>query len=763
MAKSEGNMGYFERFNISRPEDRRRLFEAMAMLLVTFVLIGISRLEGRLFELSERLSEKHDYILSVVYFGLINLNIFLILLLCFLIFRNVIKLVIERRRGVIGSKIRTKLVIALVFFALAPTAMLFYVSTRFITESFETWFSSKVEDTMVKTREAGALVYKRDKRRLESLARIALQRISIVKLDRFANDQSQYIKADALDGFDEEYRLSVVRVFDQNGKVIWTSERSAQTNNNFRDSFVLNAIDRFLRNPGMNSRSVVDVEFGRDVVKGIAPIRDLSGAKLLGVVSTEERFETQIIRSVETILKEFGGLRPSAQLIKLSYTILLIVMVLVILFSATWLGFYVAKEMLAPIQSLGEATHEVTLGNYNVVLEAKADDEIGQLMNSFNRMIRDLKSKEEKVRGFTRQLETTNAELESRRKYMEFVLRNISAGVLSIDAHDKITSLNNAAERLLGISAKRAISKPLRDGLGESLYLAFWKPIIDQMDITTSSYNGQVELEEHGQQLTLLATANRIFDENNEDLGIVVVFDDASEKAQAQRVAAWREVARRIAHEIKNPITPIKLCAQRLLRKFNSHFSESDQKIFDSCIETIVSEVDILRDLVSEFSKFARLPSVRTKLLSLNDVILEAISHFKSSYPHILFPSDNLAENIPMVPLDKEQISRVFGNLIINAIAAIPESVSEGCITFRTFLINDYNTVRIEIGDNGTGIPEKLKHRVLEPYFSTKPEGTGLGLAIVNQIVTDHGGYLRIEDNMPTGTLVVIELPLGRV
>ena len=753
----------WKKLSTIRPEERKRLFEGMAMLVVTSILIAISRLEGRLFELSERLSERHDYILSVVYFGLINLNIFLILLLCFLIFRNVIKLVIERRRGVIGSKIRTKLVIALVFFALAPTAMLFYVSTRFITESFETWFSSKVEDTMVKTREAGALVYKRDKRRLESLARIALQRVNIVKLDGLGEDQSAYIKADALEGFDEEYRLSAVRVFDKSGRLIWNSDRSAQNNANSLDSFIVNAMDRFERNPGMNSRSVVEVEFGRDVVKGIAPIRNTTDATLLGVVSTEERFETQIIRSVETILREFSGLRPSAQLIKMSYTILLIVMVLVILFSATWLGFYVAREMLAPIQSLGEATHEVSLGNYSVVLKAKADDEIGQLINSFNRMIRDLKSKDEKVRGFTRQLETTNAELESRRKYMEFVLTNISAGVLAIDARERITSLNNAAERLLGISAKDAIFKPLREGLGESLYLTFWQPIIDQMDITTSSYNGQVELEEHGQQLTLLATANRIFDENRDDLGIVVVFDDASEQAQAQRVAAWREVARRIAHEIKNPITPIKLCAQRLLRRFNSHFSESDQKIFDSCIETIVSEVDVLRDLVSEFSKFARLPSVKTNLANLNDVILEAITRYQNSYPHVEFLHDRLADHLPLVPLDKEQMSRVFGNLIINAIAAIPESVSRGRIQFRTFLLNDYNTVRVEVGDNGVGIPEKLKHRVLEPYFSTKPEGTGLGLAIVNQVVTDHGGYLRIEDNSPTGTLVIIELPLGRV
>lgn len=741
-------------------EEKKRFFEFVAMVLITVVLISLSRLEGTLFELSESLSTHHDFIISSVYFGLININIVLILALSFLFFRNVIKLVVERRRGVIGSKLRTKLVVALVFFALAPTALLFFVSNRFLIESFDTWFSSKVEATILKTREAGALVYKRDKRRIESLARIALQRIRIDDKALFFTLDLPVMRYEGLYGFEEEYRLDTVSLFDHRGKLLWKSG-IADSEDFAKFSytpFVIEAIDRFIKNPGMTSRGAVEVEEGRDVVKGIAPVRNPNTGELLGVILTEERFETQIIRSVEAILKEFASLRPGAKLIRLSYTIILVVVVLIILFSATWLGFYVAKGITNPIQRLAEATKEVASGNYKVTISTETDDETGHLVRAFNEMIKDLKSKDDKVRNFTHQLEKTNIELEEKRKHMEVVLRNISAGVISINPSEKITSVNHAAERLLGISAEHCIGRNARDGLGEIKWKVFWQPIREQMN-KKSFYNGQIELEEIGHNLTLVATGTRIFDENNEDLGLVVVFDDASEQVKIQRVAAWREVARRIAHEIKNPITPIKLNAQRLARRFNNSFNEKDQDVFVSCIETIISEVDSLRDLVNEFSRFARLPAIKTSIQNVNEIVLEIKNHYRVTYPHITFKTTDLADKLPLLKLDKEQMNRVFGNLVSNAIAAIPESQEEGCVEFRSRLLDKLNTVRIEVADNGIGIPEKLKGRVLEPYFSTKTEGTGLGLAIVNQIVTDHGGYLRVEDNYPSGTVVAIEIP----
>jgi len=437
-------------------------------------------------------------------------------------------------------------------------------------------------------------------------------------------------------------------------------------------------------------------------------------------------------------------------------------MALIIVFSATWLGFYVSKGIIAPIQSLAEATREVVLGNYEVSLSPQADDETGQLVRSFNSMTRDLKLQGARVQDFTRKLEATNEELERRRKYMEVVLRNISAGVISVSSAGLVTSCNRAAERLLGIDAYRVLGREIKQALGEDLWRIFWQPVAERASSKTN-FHCQVELHEMGRALTLLADGIRIEDETGEDLGLVMVFDDASEQVKVQRVAAWREVARRIAHEIKNPITPIKLSAQRLLRRFGDQFNGKDHEVFANCIETIVAEVDSLRDLVNEFSKFSRLPTIKTKLEDLNAIISDVVGLYSVSYPKITFDTSGLPGNLPLLSLDREQMSRVFNNLVSNSVAAISETREPGRISFSCSVLEGGKFARLELRDNGGGIPDKLKDKVLEPYFSTKSEGTGLGLAIVNQIITDHGGYLRFNDNYPSGTVVIIELPLETV
>jgi two-component system nitrogen regulation sensor histidine kinase NtrY len=744
----------------SSPEERKRLFEFIGIVIVTILLVALSRLEGNLFELSRRLAQHQEFLTTIVYFGLININVVLILVLTFLIFRNGVKLVVERRRGLIGSRLRTKLVITLIFFALAPTALMFYVSTRFLTESFETWFSSKVEETMYNTREAGALVYERDKRRIESLARIARQKITVERTRPVLEFGLPLIDTSRLKGFTREYRLYALRVFDRDMNLIWNSPNvSPESVSANTRAFVLESLARFQANRGMTARASVDVDQGRDVVRGIAPVVDPHSGFLLGAVLAEERFETQIIQSVESIMSDFANLKPGAKLIRLSYVVLLILMALIIVFSATWLGFYVSKGIIAPIQSLAEATREVALGNYEITLTPRTDDETGQLVRSFNSMTEDLKAHEHQVRDFTNQLEQTNEELERRRKYMEVILRNISAGVISADAAGLVTSVNRAAERLLGLQAAAVLGRPVREGLGPELWDAFWQPISERVE-DHAGFHGQIDLQKAGRSITLLADGIRIQDEHGEELGMVVVFDDASEQVKAQRVAAWREVARRIAHEIKNPITPIKLSAQRLLRKFGKQFSGRDHEVFTACIETIVSEVDSLRDLVNEFSKFSRLPTVKTKPEDLNDIIRDVVNLYSLSYAYIDFDLSGLAPDLPSVELDREQMGRVINNLVSNAISSIPLHERRGSIVIRTELLANYQMVRLEIADNGCGIPEKLKDKVMEPYFSTKKDGTGLGLAIVNQIVSDHGGYLRIMDHSPVGTMMMIELPL---
>jgi two-component system nitrogen regulation sensor histidine kinase NtrY len=738
-------------------EERRRFFEVMAMMGVTLLFVALSRLEGRLFDLSKALSQHQEFLNSLVYFGLINVNVVLILILSFLLFRNIAKLVVDRRRGVIGSRLRTKLVIALVFFAVAPTALLFYISTRFLTESFETWFSSRVEATMHRTREAGAMVYDRDQRRLANLARIALQRVDIEAPGPFQENDLPHLDPARLKGFAREFRVSSVRVYNQDAEAIWRSDADKSQPSSKELRFVVQALQRFQANAGMISRAIIDADEGRDVVRGVAPLLDPSTRKVLGVIVVEERFETQILQSVETIIEQFASLKPGAELIRLSYVILLILMVVIIVFSATWLGFYVARGIIAPIQTLADATREIAIGNYNIALEVKSDDETGQLTRAFNSMTSDLRASAYKVRDFTAQLEKTNEELDQRRKYMEVILRNINAGVISVDPSGRVASINRAAERLLNLEAVRCLGLPIEQALEPGLVEMLWQPIAERVQF--APFSGEIDLADIGRDLTLIADATRILDEDNEDLGIVIVFDDASEQIKAQRVAAWREVARRIAHEIKNPITPIKISAQRLLRKFGDQFTGKDYQVFVSCIETIISEVDALRDLVNEFSKFSRLPTVKTKPENVNTILRDVVGLFSMSYSAIEFDSSGLAEDLPLVALDREHMVRVFTNIITNAIASIPEERDKGAIALRTLWLYEYQVVRVEIADNGCGIPDHLKQRVLEPYFSTKKEGTGLGLAIVNQIVSDHGGYLRIIDNQPIGTVIVIELP----
>lgn len=743
-------------------EERKRLFELAAMIFTTALLVGISRLEKTLFELGEKLAEHRDFLTSVVYFGLINFNVVLILILSFLIFRNVAKLVLDRRRGVIGSRLRTKLVVTLVFFAVAPTALLFYVSTRFLTESFDTWFSSRVEATIYQTREAGEQIYKRDVRRIESLARIALQRIDVTNEGPIAELYSiPVLNANRLEGFDKEYRLDSLKVYDVTGRLLWksgglTTEDLVKYS---RPSYVLESVDMFAKDPSLFTHSTVAVEDGRDVVRGLSPIYSDKSQDLLGIVVAEEKFETQIMSSVEDILRRFAELKPNAQVNRISYLVLLIMMVLIIVFSATWLGFYVSRGITGPIQTLGEATREVALGNYDIRLEVKTDDETGQLVQSFNRMTRDLKVHEEQAKRFLSELERTNHELDQRRRYIEVILRNISAGVISVDPDGKIATFNRSAERLLGIAAGEALGQPVQSALGTYLTEAFYKPLAERIE-TRTHYSCEIDLQRGDTQLTLIADTVKMFDEDGSNLGIVILFDDASEQVKLQRVAAWREVARRIAHEIKNPITPIKLSAQRLLRRFGGDFTGENGEVFRGCIETIIAEVDSLRDLVNEFSKFSRLPAIRTKDEDINEIIIDVANLYSLSYPSIDFNTSGLNKQVPRAPLDREQMGRVLNNIVTNAVAAIPQDGRQGQIEFTTQWLQDLNMIRIEIVDNGAGIPNALKGKVLEPYFSTKSEGTGLGLAIVSQIITDHGGYLRLLDNDPFGTKVVIELPL---
>jgi two-component system nitrogen regulation sensor histidine kinase NtrY len=438
--------------------------------------------------------------------------------------------------------------------------------------------------------------------------------------------------------------------------------------------------------------------------------------------------------------------------------LVLSVVTLLIIFSATWFGFHLSKIITVPISSLASATDQIAQGNLDVEIEPAADDEIGVLVDSFNKMTGDLRVSQQQVSQTTRHLRDMVTELDHRRIYMETLLENVAAVVISIDRDGVITNFNISAQTMFGISLEVALRRPY----GEVFASEELRPLKELIDEVTSLNLDAVE-----RQLTLTFAqrtayvyirSNRLFDNEGKFMGLVVVGEDLTQVQQAQRAYAWREVARRIAHEIKNPLTPIKLNAQRVLRKFSPQISTEGQSTFTDCLGTIVSQVDELKKLVNEFSSFAKMPATQPRANDIHEIIEETLTMYREAHKDIHFVFEP-GRSVGRLSLDRDQIKRVLINLLDNAVASLE---NDALVTIRTEYKPKLNVVTVEVVDNGCGVPPELKHKIFDPYFSTKKDSTGLGLAIVGTIIADHGGYIRVRDNHPRGTCFVIELPVSR-
>ena len=382
-----------------------------------------------------------------------------------------------------------------------------------------------------------------------------------------------------------------------------------------------------------------------------------------------------------------------------------------------------------------------------------ADDEIGSLVESFNKMTRDLRISREQLELSARMLQQQNVEIEEKRQYMEIVLKNVSAGVITLDAGGIIKTINTSAAQMLGLRVDDVLNHSYEHLLGGQ-FRGLAREIMDSLSILKNdALQLPLRLIIDGRPRSFLTNVNALKDDAGSPMGIVMVFDDLTEMERAQRMAAWREVARRIAHEVKNPLTPITLSAQRLKRKFAK---DHEDPVFDECILMIIDHVELIRNLVNEFSAFAKFPSVDLKPCELLPIIEETVALYKDGHPDIRFET-GLTDAIPIMNLDRKQIKQAMINLLENAIAAIKgRGEIEITLTHDSIL----NRVRIEVGDNGPGISDADKTRVFEPNFSTKKTGMGLGLTIVNTIIADHNGMINVQDNTPRGAKFVIELPV---
>jgi two-component system nitrogen regulation sensor histidine kinase NtrY len=401
---------------------------------------------------------------------------------------------------------------------------------------------------------------------------------------------------------------------------------------------------------------------------------------------------------------------------------------------------------------MAEGTHRVAGGDLDVRLDYHSDDEFGYLVESFNRMISDLKGMKANLEAANTSLSTTYDELKRRTQFIETILTNISTAVVVLDRHGRIAMINRVAEQMLGISGGLAIGKLYRDVLLEEHYEAVR---ILSREIGTSG-NRQVErqlkLPVGGKKISVRVSLTALKDEDGGHLGLVVAFDDLSQAMKLQKVLAWREIARRIAHEIRNPLTPIQLSAERLQRKYGA--AHADDSAFDDCTKTILAEVGTLKLLMEEFTRFARMPSPALAEGDLGEVLRPTVETFKAKYPGIRF--DLVSENVAGILFDAFQMRRALTNLLENAAAAL---AGHGNVWIRCIRNPDLDWVRLSVGDDGPGVSEEDREHLFEPYFSRKEGGTGLGLAIVSAIANDHGGQVSVRGKDPTGTLFEMEFP----
>ncbi len=728
-------------------EHRRRKRERILIVVITAVVGLFALILNRKIYLTADFSSSNQVLLFI----LININLLLLLLLIFLVFRNLVKLLYDRKRKVMGVKLRTRLVVAFIALTMLPTTVLFVFSINFITSSIEFWFNAPVEQALENSLQVGQTIYRRSEKKNQFfLERIAYQ---IDKKSLLAKE-----KAKALNRYiqvvQREFNLNAIEIYDAKAQRLTyalATELEAEP-------FTRVKADDLQKNPSAEGVHTIVTTTGLgEMIRSIGSVPfEATTADAGGFIVISTYLPPDLAAKMASIgrgFEEYQQIKLYKQPVQRVYYITLTVVALLVVFCAIWLGFYLAKTITIPIMRLAEGTRRVAEGDMSFALDVQADDEIGSLVSSFNKMTADLRISREQLELSAQMLRQQNIEIEERRRYMEIVLKNVSAGVITLDAKGVVTTFNTSAEEMLGLKADEILNQSYQKLLPRP-QLTLARQIMDQLNSTHDrALEIPLRLNISGRPRSFLAYINALKDEANQNIGIVMVIDDLTELEKAQRMAAWREVARRIAHEVKNPLTPITLSAQRLKRKYSQKVGEP---IFDECTQMIINHVELIRNLVNEFSAFARFPTADPKPCDLPPIIEETVALYREGHPDIQFQVI-IQDDIPQMSLDYQQIKQAMINLVDNAVSAVRDNGRIDTIVSYDPILK---MVRIEVTDDGIGISDEDKIRLFEPNFSTKKAGMGLGLTIVNSIITDHNGRVSVQDNAPQGAKFVVELPV---
>ncbi|MCK5286471.1 MAG: HAMP domain-containing protein [Thermodesulfovibrionia bacterium] len=652
---------------------------------------------------------EHGPLIIKIGFIFIVVNVVLyLLLLIFFVIRTLINFYIEKKQKIAGSKFRTRLVIAFVGLTLIPAVLLFILSNQLINNSIDKWFSLEVQRPIDDSMSIAKTFYSREVKNVKEYAEFLSSNYNFIDVKKTIKNQEGNFK---------------VYFFKKPGQ----------------SEFIQKVFD------GVSDTEIVSTE-GGDIIRAASPVRE--GGKITGVVVVETIFSKDLVDKLELIRRSYNEYRQieiQQNPIKFLYFFVLTIATLLIIFLALWAALRIAKGITVPIRSLAEATDEIAHGNLDFRINLKRDDEIGLLINSFNKMVGELKEGKYS-------LQKAYTESDQRRLNMEAILENINTGVIVLERSGRVATLNNAACSMLNVKRENIIGKSHNEILGniKSDDLNAMLKKLDEKDFKFTE--GEVHAYLDGRPINLRVYIMVLKGSKGNVIGMLVVFDDLTEIIAAQRAIAWQEVAKRIAHEIKNPLTPIKLSAERLLKKWDEKTSDFED-VLKRSTKTIVKEVNGLINLVNEFSRFGKMPKIDLKPSNINSIIQEVIELYIDLKEIQIMTS---LQDIPDIDVDQEQLKRAIINLIDNSIQAKTEK-----IWLNTSYDPSLEVIRIEIADEGIGIRKEEKDKLFLPYFSTKSDGTGLGLAIVSTIISKHRGYIRVKDNEPKGTRFLIELPAG--
>jgi len=668
---------------------------------------------------------------ALVLYALSTLNFVAFVVFLFIFVRNLLKLRRERKERQLGSKVKTRLLVYFISISFLPISAMAAFSYLFLNRSLEKWFNPFPDEIAQQAVEVKRLTLLSQDQALRDTASLLVMLLNAQKPEERQDTMQQVVNSGQL------VRVSVVN---RDGSVVTAQNPNLSSADTTQLQTLFN--NAVLHPDGV---SLVD---GKEFDVLAVP---LNHAEML-VIAPQKRAANDLTDLVASSERDYQDLVKKQRRVRLLGLSTLGLMTLILLFVSSWVAIYLARGIATPIKALAEASDEIARGNLKHRVTTIADDELALLAESFNQMTAQLEENRSRI-------EASAAELRDRRNYIETVLQSLSTGVISIDENDCVTTLNASASRILGLVDRVEDNPKLSSLIGSEDWF-----VVDRLlrrARRTGHATEQTQLESGGGPIPVAISATALLDSKAPRWGVVLVIEDLSELLAAQRAAAWSEVARRMAHEIKNPLTPIQLSAERIAKSYgraNGGSNGAVAAVITECTETISREVAGLKAMVDEFSRFARLPATRLELANLNEVVTQAAGLYEERLDGVRM-SVHLDPNLPAAMLDVEQMKRVFVNLIDNALDAMSSSNGEKQLAIVTSHDAERSLLRAEVADTGQGIDPADFRRLFEPYFSRRDSGTGLGLAIVQRIILEHGGHIRAEKNHPRGAKFVIDLP----